>query len=104
MPANVSGTVACDSLPRRTIARHISNSLGGLDLLLVTTQTSCAVNSNVTNNGETPHNETLRDSYFDYLDIQFKGASAANPADVASRLAGIRDDLVNHRPVLPKKP
>jgi hypothetical protein len=40
MPANVSGTVACDSLPRRTIARHISNSLGGLDLLLVMTQTS----------------------------------------------------------------
>lgn len=32
-PATVSDTVACDLLPRRTIVRHISNGLGGLDLL-----------------------------------------------------------------------
>jgi A nuclease family of the HNH/ENDO VII superfamily with conserved AHH len=60
-------------------------------------------NSSVSNKGETPHNETFRDSYFDYLDKAFAGAT--DKADLESRLQQVRDDLKAHRPNLPlKKP
>ena len=60
-------------------------------------------NSSVSYKGETPHNETFRDSYFDYLDKAFAGAT--DKADLESRLQQVRDDLKAHRPNLPlKKP
>jgi A nuclease family of the HNH/ENDO VII superfamily with conserved AHH len=60
-------------------------------------------NSSVPNSRETPHNETFRDSYFDYLDKAFAGAT--DRADIESRLRQIREDLQSRRPTLPlKKP
>jgi A nuclease family of the HNH/ENDO VII superfamily with conserved AHH len=60
-------------------------------------------NSSVPNSRETPHNETFRDSYFDYLDKAFAGVTVR--ADIESRLRQIREDLQSRRPTLPlKKP
>jgi len=44
--------------------------------------------------GSTRHNQTQRDSYFDYLNDQFAGASVA---EVPAILAGIKQDLASGR-------
>ncbi len=58
---------------------------------------------NVPNFGETPHNETFRDSYQDYLDQKFANVNCNDPADVALRLATVADELRKHIPTLPLK-
>ena len=58
---------------------------------------------NVPNFGETPHNETFRDSYQGYLDQKFAGVNCNDTADVALRLATVADELRKHIPTLPLK-
>jgi A nuclease family of the HNH/ENDO VII superfamily with conserved AHH len=56
-------------------------------------------NSDVPNNGETPHNETFRDSYFDELDRRFENANTR--AEFEDRLNTLHNDLKNRQIKLP---
>jgi len=58
--------------------------------------------ADLANQGETPHNETFRDSYFEYLRRTLDGATGR--AEIESRLAQIKDDLRNGRVDLPRRP
>jgi hypothetical protein len=51
---------------------------------------------------ETPHNETMRDSYYRYLREQFSGSDGSR-AHLEVRLAQIKDDLKNRRQDFPPK-
>jgi hypothetical protein len=61
------------------------------------------INESYKLNNETPHNQTQRDSYFEYLEKQFLGASASDPADVAARLAEVKVTLKNGSVYFPTK-
>jgi hypothetical protein len=56
-------------------------------------------NSDVPNNGETPHNETFRKSYFEELNIRFNDAKTRE--DFESVLDDLRIDLKNRQIELP---
>jgi A nuclease family of the HNH/ENDO VII superfamily with conserved AHH len=56
-------------------------------------------NSNVPNNGETPHSETFRNSYFRELERRFENANTR--AAFEDRLNTLRNDLKNRQIKLP---
>jgi hypothetical protein len=51
---------------------------------------------------ETPHNETMRDSYYQYLHEQFLGTDGS-ASDIEARLALIKNDLQNRTRTFPPK-